>query len=131
MNPDIAVMSTLIAGTNFKRARLGAAIQGNSFPSETTYYRHQKALIPKIEEEISTRLQSVAKSSFEEKNVHLSVDGRYDSLRNANNCSVTLMDCRKNQVLRIKNVNKEEEGVSSSLLESKCARYFFDETVKK
>ena len=41
------------------------------------------------------------------------------------------MDCRKNQVLRIKNVNKEEEGVSSSLLESKCARYFFDETVKK
>ena len=57
VNPDIAVMSTLISGTNFRRDRLGAAIQGNSFPSETTYYRHQKALIPKIEEEISTRLQ--------------------------------------------------------------------------
>ena len=93
MNPDIAVMSTLIAGTNFKRDRLGAAIQWNLFPSEKTYYCHQKALIPKIEEEMSMPLQSVAKSSLEEKKVYLSIDGKYDSVRNANNCSVTLMDC--------------------------------------
>lgn len=45
VNPDLAVMSTLITGTNFKRTRLGAAVQGNSFPSESTFYRHQRELI--------------------------------------------------------------------------------------
>ena len=56
VNPDIAVMSTLITGTNFKRARLGAAVQGNSFSSESTFYHHQRELIPKIEDNVSTRL---------------------------------------------------------------------------
>lgn len=69
-----------ITGTNFKRARPGAAVQENSFPSESTFYRHQREFIPKIEDNVSTRLQKMADTSFEEKNVHLSVDGRYDSV---------------------------------------------------
>lgn len=31
VNPGIAVMSTLITGTNFKRARLGVVVQGKLF----------------------------------------------------------------------------------------------------
>ena len=54
VNPGIVVISILIAGTNFKRARLGAAIQGNSFPSESTFYRYQRELLPIIEDNLST-----------------------------------------------------------------------------
>ena len=47
---DIAILSTQVQGTNYRKAQFGAAIQGNSFPSKSTLYRHQQTMIPKITE---------------------------------------------------------------------------------
>lgn len=59
LNPDIAVMSTFIQGTNHRRARLGAAVCVTHFHHRSTFYNHQKKLIPRIE--------SLTKGSIEKK----------------------------------------------------------------
>ena len=65
VQPDMAVISTLVQGSGFQRARIGAAIQGNCFPSKSTFYRHKQKLIPKIKECTSEHFERFAKETFE------------------------------------------------------------------
>lgn len=131
VNPDIAVLSTFIQGSNYRRARLGAAVQGNIFPPRSTFYKHQKKIIPQIENQISSMLAKTSDEAFDNGCVSLSVDGRYDSCRNAQYCSTSFMDCANNKVLSIKSVKKSDTNLSSNMLESTAARKGFDDMVSK
>lgn len=57
INPDIAVMST-----NYRRARLGAVVCGARFPPRSTFFYHQKKLIPRIE---SSTKESIEKKAID------------------------------------------------------------------
>lgn len=61
INPDIAVLSTFIQGTNYRRARLGAAVCGTRFPPRSTFFDHQRKMIPRIE---SSTNRSIEKKSI-------------------------------------------------------------------
>ena len=72
-----------------------------------------------------------AHESFDQKNANISIDGGYDSPRNAMNCTSSLMDCRRNKVLGIKNSNKKQLNKSSNMFESYAARENFNDLVER
>ena len=131
IEPDMTVISTLIQGTNYRRARLGAAVCGSHFPPRTTFYNHQKKLIPKIENATLGFIEKKANNLFAKRKVNASGDGRYDSPRDAIKCSFAMMDCEENIVLDVETVDKRDEKVSSNMLESKAARKVFDRIHQK
>lgn len=83
LNPDIAVMSTFIQGTNHRRARLGAAVCVTHFHHRSTFYNHQKKLIPRIESLTEGSIEKIATDLFSQRPTKASADGRYDSVRDA------------------------------------------------
>lgn len=131
VQPDMAVISTLVQGSGFQRARIGAAIQGNCFPSKSTFYRHQQKLIPKIKECTSEHFERFAKETFEQNDANISIDGRYDSCRDAMYCTTATMDCRRNKVVDMQTTNKKDVNVASNMLESAAARLSFDQIIGK
>lgn len=131
IEPDMAVISTLIQGTNYRRARLGAAVCGSHFPPRTTFYNHQKKLIPKIENATLGFIEKKANNLFAKRKINASGDGRYDSARDAIKCSFAMMDCDENIVLDVETVDKRDEKISSNMLESKAARKVFDRIHEK
>ena len=131
IHPDVAVISTLLQGTNYRRARIGAAVCGTYFPSRSTFYKHQKALIPKAEQKIRESIEKKADSLFAKGPINASSDGRYDSGRDAMKCSVAVMACDQNVVIDVETVDKNAEKVSSYMLESKAVRKIFDRVKSK
>lgn len=110
---------------------MGAATEGVHFPSKTTFFRHQKNLIPKIEGNCNDHLNNAAKSVFNEKKFDLSGDGTYPTARDSWQCTYTCMDCVKNKVVNVRSISKNEFDVSSNMLESNAAKLCFDEIVDK
>ena len=127
INPDIAVMSTFIQGTNYERARIGAATEGIEFPSRATYYRHQKKLSPKIKGKCIDHMDQQAENIYSQRKFAISCDGTYPKTRDSIQCAFSCMDCVSNKVLKANTLSKDEVNVSSNMLESKAARICFNE----
>lgn len=130
-HPDFAVISTLLQGTNYRRARIGAAVCGTHFPSRSTFYKHQKAQIPKAEHKNRESIEKKADSLFSKGPIIASSDCIYDSGREAMKCSVAVMACDQSVVIDVETVDKNAEKVSSNMLESKVVRKIFDRVKSK
>ncbi|KAK8860385.1 hypothetical protein M9Y10_012049 [Tritrichomonas musculus] len=131
INAYIAVISTYIQGSNYERARMAAATEGNSFPSKATYYRHQEVLISKIKNKYIDHINKIAGDILSEKKFDLSGDGKYPTTRDSMQCTYSCMDCVKNKVVNVNIVSKNEVNVSTNMLESNTARKCFDNIVDK
>ena len=128
---QLEVMSTFIQGTNHRRVRLGAAVCVTHFHHRSTFYNHQKKLIPRIESLTKGSIEKKETDLFSQRPIKASADGRYDSARDAIICSLAIMDCEDNIILDKKSVDKKEEDVSSNMLESRETQKTFERINKK
>ena len=91
---------------------MGGATQGVHFPSKTTFFRHQRKLIPQIETKCNDHLKFTANSVYNEKKFDLSGDGTYPTARDSMQCSYACMDCIANKIVNVCSISKKEIDVS-------------------
>lgn len=94
----------------YQKFRIGADLQGNCFPSKSTFYWPQLKLIPKIKECVAENFERFAKESFEHNDANISINWRDNSCRDAKYCTLVMMGCRSN-VVNMLTTNKKDANL--------------------
>ena len=104
VSADLMVVSGLVSGTSYEDQRRAANIFNLTTPSSATFYRHQQALLPQVEECVKAECAKYAKRI--ENNSVLSSDGCWNHPRNGTAATVSMIDQNQRKVVAYNTVEK-------------------------
>ena len=104
VSPDLMVVSGLVSGTGYEEQKRTGNIFNIRTPSSATYYRHQQALIPKVENYVQNQCSKYLERI--EENSVMSSDGCWNHPRNGTAATVSMFDQNQGKIVAYNTVEK-------------------------
>ena len=104
--PVNTIGASLFGGVGYTQLKKINALQGVSTCAESTFYRHQKKVLPIINQEVQKTITNAQQEMCEIENPSLTLDGRWSSRRNGSQCTTTAIESHLQKVVSMDNVVK-------------------------
>ena len=121
---DVHVTATLMSGSTYTQSKRLMNMCNMKTVAESTYYTHQKKILPIIESCAQTTVENAKTEVQNIKNPKISIDSRWSSKRNGSQNTATAIETTTNKIISYSNTikkggkrNGDYEG-SSNMMES-------------
>ena len=106
-SPDAMVLQALADGCGYKQIRFNSLMSNLKPASEATFYRHQKEILPKIDDSVKKQVSEYGQKIQD--NAVLSGDCAWNSVRNGSASTYCIVDSAQRKIVAYSN-NEKSRG---------------------